>query len=79
MQHSHNSAGKEQYADIMEITRNVLMLVLDGGISIPVTTGEDTYMAEETFEYLCLKEIHIVFESRKGKRLFDSDLSSVAL
>ena len=80
MHHSHNRVGKEQYADIMEITRNVLMLVLEGGISVPVTkTFEDVDMTEETLESLCLQEIHKVLSSRRGWRLLESDFSSVAL
>lgn len=34
-QQAHNRVGKDQYADIVEITRNVLSLVLEGGISVP--------------------------------------------
>jgi len=30
--HAHNRVGKEQYADILEITRNVIGLVLSGEI-----------------------------------------------
>ncbi len=30
--HSHNRVGKEQYADIFEMTRNAIKLVLTGEI-----------------------------------------------
>ena len=56
------------------------MLVLEGGISVPVTkTFEDVDMTEETLESLCLQEIHKVLSSRRGWRLLESDFSSVAL
>jgi hypothetical protein len=71
----------EQYADIIEITRNVLSVVLEGLIPVQVVKKpeDDVDMTEQTLESLCLQEISKVLESRKGWRLLESDFSSVAL
>ena len=45
--HQHNRVGKDQYADIILLTRNVVMLVLEGGISVPVVkSNEDIEMTD---------------------------------
>ena len=71
----------EQYADIIEITRNVLSVVLEGLIPVQVVKKpeDDVDMTEQTLESLCLQEISKVLESRKGWRLLESEFSSVAL
>lgn len=63
---------------MMEITRNVILLILEGGIS--VNSGkEDEDMTEETMDQLCIEEISKVYKARSGWRLFESDFSSVAI
>lgn len=60
----HNRVGKEQYADIIETSRNVLLLIVEGIISVGKT--EDTIMNDQTIETICLGEISNVFEKVKG-------------
>ncbi len=62
--HVHNRVGKEQYADIIETTRNVLLLIVEGIIN--VGKSEDTIMNDQTIETICLGEISNVFEKVKG-------------
>lgn len=77
----HNRVGKDQYADIIETTRNVINVILDGTIPVAVVKkeGEDTDMTEHTLEQICLGEISKVLQSRKGWRILESDFSSVAI
>jgi hypothetical protein len=56
------------------------MLVLEGGISVPVVkSNEDIEMTDESFDDICKLEIKSILDSRKGWRLIESDFSSVAL
>ena len=55
--HAHNRVAKEQYADIMEITRNVMGLVLSGEIPVGSNAGEDIDMTDHTLPSLCLDSI----------------------
>ena len=58
--HAHNRVAKEQYADIMEITRNVMGLVLSGEIPVGSNAGEDIDMTEHTLHSLCLDSMQSV-------------------
>lgn len=80
--HAHNRVGKEHYADVIEITRNVLNLVLQGDVKINIgkkTGEEDEEMTSETLSSLCSTEIMLVMNKAKGWRLMESDFSSIAL
>ena len=60
--HAHNRVAKEQYADIMEITRNVMGLILSGEIPVGSNAGEDIDMTEHTLPSLCLDSIQSVLQ-----------------
>jgi hypothetical protein len=60
--HAHNRVAKEQYADIMEITRNVIGLILSGEIPIGSNAGEDIDMTEHTLPSLCLDSIQSILQ-----------------
>lgn len=79
--HTHNRVGKEQFADILEITRNVLQVVLEGAIQVKVSKDPegDVEMTEENLESICLGEISKILEDRKGWQILESDFSSVAM
>jgi hypothetical protein len=56
--------GKEEYADIIENTRNVIILIVEGVITVGNAT--DVEMSEESLESICLGEISHVLEQAKG-------------
>jgi hypothetical protein len=58
--HSKNRVAKEQYADILEITRNVMNLILSGDIPVTYSAGEDLDMTEHTVASLCIDAINQV-------------------
>jgi hypothetical protein len=70
--------GKEQYADIIEIARNVLILIVESAIPVG-QKGPDQDMTEDSIESICLGEIKRVMESVKGWKLLETDFSSIAL
>jgi hypothetical protein len=63
----------------MEITRNVIGLILSGEIPVGSNGGEDIDMTEHTLTSLCLDSMQSVLQLNKGWKLLEADFSSLAL
>ena len=73
----HNRVGKEEYADILETTRNVLILIVEGGITVGNAAEQE--MSEESIQSICLGLISNVLERAKGWQIMENDFSSIAI
>ena len=73
--HVHR-VSKNEYADLIEQTRNVVKIIVEGGVKVG---GMDEDMSEDSFESICLAEIQKIGESRKKWNFFESDFSSIAI
>jgi hypothetical protein len=63
----------------MEITRNVIGLILSGEIPVGFNGGEDIEMTEHTLTSLCLDSMQSVLQLNKGWKLLEADFSSLAI